>query len=154
MNVLDKAYLKWIGYNDDEIETYEGEGYKEQNQYDAFMTGVNLVKEENDDLKHRLYDESYERQKLTGKVQELEKNVHDLAIDKKILNREIRVLGERVLQLQKDKGCLTDEVNELKEKINRLKTCDSCKKNIYDDEKELFVCSDKTCKHLDKWECK
>lgn len=39
MTELDKKYLKWIGYNDYEIETYEGESYKETNQYDAYMAG-------------------------------------------------------------------------------------------------------------------
>ena len=42
MTELDKQYLKWIGYNDYEIETYEGEGYKECGQYDAFMAGVKV----------------------------------------------------------------------------------------------------------------
>ena len=96
-----------------------------------------------------------------GIRKELNEKIHNLesVADIRLANwqkceKEAKVLGERVLQLQKDKGCLTDEVNELKALINRLKTCDSCKKNIYDDEKELFVCSDKTCKHLDKWEIK
>jgi hypothetical protein len=39
MTELDEKYLKWIGYNDYEIETYEGESYKETNQYDAYMAG-------------------------------------------------------------------------------------------------------------------
>ena len=30
MTELDEKYLKWIGYNDYEIETYEGESYKDK----------------------------------------------------------------------------------------------------------------------------
>lgn len=42
---IDKEYLQWIGYNDYEIETYEGESYKETNQYDAYMAAVKATTE-------------------------------------------------------------------------------------------------------------
>ena len=43
MTELDKQYLKWIGYNDYEIEEAEKEGdFYKGNQYDAFMAGVKV----------------------------------------------------------------------------------------------------------------
>ena len=45
MTEIDKEYLQWIGYNDYEIETYEGESYKETNQYDAYMAAVKVTTE-------------------------------------------------------------------------------------------------------------
>lgn len=85
---------------------------------------------------------------LTDELNELKEKFAQTVENDEVAYETLRFHDEEEIAL------LNSEIKELKELINRLKTCDSCKKNIYDDEKELFECSDKTCKHLDKWEIK
>ena len=109
------------------------------------MSGIidraKVLEEENKILNQNLEDAEIVNKALKEKLAQTVEN-------DKVAYETLRLHDEEEIAL------LNSEIKELKEQINRLKTCDSCKKNIYDDEKELFVCSDKTCKHLDKWEIK